>query len=120
MMLADLGASVVKVEPLEGEAFRELPGFYAWNRGKRSIAVNLKSGDGITVVERVQNEQDFAMQTHQNCMAIENLKAAITEVLEDGRDRVIARRADLDNASFQESMRYYDRQLRRFQPRRCE
>ena len=75
---------------------------------------------GITVVERVQNEQDFAMQTHQNCMAIENLKAAITEVLEDGRDRVIARRADLDNASFQESMRYYDRQLRRFQPRRCE
>jgi crotonobetainyl-CoA:carnitine CoA-transferase CaiB-like acyl-CoA transferase len=53
MMLADLGASVVKVEPLEGEAFRELPGFYAWNRGKRSIALNLKSPDGIAVVEKL-------------------------------------------------------------------
>ena len=29
MMLADLGASVVKVESLEGDSFRELPGFSA-------------------------------------------------------------------------------------------
>ena len=42
MMLADLGADVIKVEALEGDSFRELPGFYGWNRGKRSIAVNLK------------------------------------------------------------------------------
>ena len=49
MMLADLGARVIKVEGLEGDSFRELPGFYGWNRGKRSLAVNLKdpadSGD---------------------------------------------------------------------------
>ena len=38
MMLADLGADVVKVESLEGDSFRELPGFFGWNRGKRSIA----------------------------------------------------------------------------------
>jgi len=37
MMLADMGASVVKLEPIEGDSFRELPGFYGWNRGKRSI-----------------------------------------------------------------------------------
>jgi CoA:oxalate CoA-transferase len=36
MMLADLGASVVKVESLQGDSFRELPGFFGWNRGKRS------------------------------------------------------------------------------------
>ena len=42
MMLADLGADVIKVEALEGDSFRELPGFFGWNRGKRSIAVNLK------------------------------------------------------------------------------
>ena len=62
MMLADLGASVVKVEPLEGEAFRELPGFYAWNRGKRSIAVNLKSPEGIAVVERLVRAGDVFLE----------------------------------------------------------
>ena len=36
MMLADLGADVIKVEAIDGDSFRELPGFYGWNRGKRS------------------------------------------------------------------------------------
>ena len=62
MMLADLGASVVKVEPLEGEAFRELPGFYAWNRGKRSIALNLKSPGGIAVVEKLVRDGDVFLE----------------------------------------------------------
>src|SRR3989441_348307 len=39
MQLADMGADVVKVESPEGDAFRELPGFFGWNRGKRSISV---------------------------------------------------------------------------------
>jgi crotonobetainyl-CoA:carnitine CoA-transferase CaiB-like acyl-CoA transferase len=51
MMLADLGASVVKVESLEGDSFRELPGFFGWNRGKRSIALNLKTPEGRQIVE---------------------------------------------------------------------
>jgi crotonobetainyl-CoA:carnitine CoA-transferase CaiB-like acyl-CoA transferase len=62
MMLADLGASVVKVEPLEGEAFRELPGFYAWNRGKRSIALNLKSPDGIAIVHALVKQGDVFLE----------------------------------------------------------
>jgi len=62
MMLADLGASVVKVEPLEGEAFRELPGFYAWNRGKQSMALNLKSPDGIAVVEKLVRAGDVFLE----------------------------------------------------------
>ena len=62
MMLADLGASVVKVESLEGDSFRELPGFYAWNRGKRSIALNLKSPEGVAVVERLAREGDVVME----------------------------------------------------------
>ena len=32
MMLADMGATVIKVEALEGDSFRELPGFFGWNR----------------------------------------------------------------------------------------
>ncbi|MBI4562630.1 MAG: CoA transferase, partial [Candidatus Rokubacteria bacterium] len=39
MMLGDLGAEVIKVEPPEGDPFRELQGFFGWNRGKRSIAL---------------------------------------------------------------------------------
>jgi crotonobetainyl-CoA:carnitine CoA-transferase CaiB-like acyl-CoA transferase len=61
MMLADLGASVVKVEALEGDSFRELPGFYGWNRGKRSIAVDLKQPDGRAIVHRLAREADVAM-----------------------------------------------------------
>ena len=57
-LLADMGANVIKVErPGQGDLFRtmtfnnrwvggsESPNFLAWNRNKRSIAVDLKSPD---------------------------------------------------------------------------
>lgn len=62
MMLADMGARVIKVESLEGDSFRELPGFYGWNRGKRSIAVNLKDGAGQEVLHRLVKTADVLMQ----------------------------------------------------------
>src|SRR5262244_4318220 len=62
MMLADLGARVIKVESLEGDSFRELPGFYGWNRGKRSIAVNLKDPAGQQVLHRLVKSADVLMQ----------------------------------------------------------
>ena len=58
MMLADLGADVVKVEAIEGDSFRELSGFYGWNRGKRSLAVNLKEPDGRAIVHRLAQHAD--------------------------------------------------------------
>lgn len=54
-ILGDHGADVVKVEPLTGDTFRHMfpqssPGmghvFLQFNRNKRSIALDLKSGDG--------------------------------------------------------------------------
>ncbi len=62
MMLADLGAGVIKVESLEGDSFRELPGFFGWNRGKRSIAVNLKEPQGRDVVHRLAGRADVVME----------------------------------------------------------
>lgn len=46
MVLADNGADVVKVEPPGGEAFRSMPAFLQWNRGKRGVALDLTTGDG--------------------------------------------------------------------------
>ena len=62
MMLADLGADVIKVEAIEGDSFRELPGFYGWNRGKRSIAVNVKDPDGRAIVHRLAQHADVVME----------------------------------------------------------
>jgi crotonobetainyl-CoA:carnitine CoA-transferase CaiB-like acyl-CoA transferase len=62
MQLADMGADVVKVESLEGDSFRELPGFFGWNRGKRSIAVNLKTRDGCLIVEKLAARGDVFME----------------------------------------------------------
>jgi len=62
MMLADMGATVMKVEALEGDSFRELPGFFGWNRGKRSIALNLKDPDGRAIVHRLAVGADVVME----------------------------------------------------------
>jgi crotonobetainyl-CoA:carnitine CoA-transferase CaiB-like acyl-CoA transferase len=49
--LSDLGADVIKVEPLEGDQMRPLPDpFEACQRGKRNIAVDLKSAAGRAIV----------------------------------------------------------------------
>ncbi|WP_168787883.1 CaiB/BaiF CoA transferase family protein [Paraburkholderia aromaticivorans] len=56
MLLSALGAEVVKIEPLEGEAFRRGIGnashyFVQYNAGKKSVAVDLKSRDGVNLVK---------------------------------------------------------------------
>ncbi len=55
MLLADLGADVIKVEPLKGDNTRRLLGsgagfFPLYNRNKRSIAVDLKTVEGKEAV----------------------------------------------------------------------
>lgn len=53
MILADLGASVIKVEPPSGDPFRRYggrdlsPQWMACNRGKRSVALDLKTRPGV-------------------------------------------------------------------------
>jgi crotonobetainyl-CoA:carnitine CoA-transferase CaiB-like acyl-CoA transferase len=81
MMLADLGASVIKVEALEGDSFRELPGFYGWNRGKRSIALNLKTPEGREIVERLAREGDVVM---------ENWRPGVADRLGVGHEHLMA------------------------------
>ena len=69
-MLADLGAEVTKVEtPGIGDPFRwsgpapaspnMAPGFMAVNRGKRSIALDLKAADDLAVMKQLLAEADL-------------------------------------------------------------
>ena len=51
LMLADMGAEVIKVEPIGGDKTRKLRGagagyFPMYNRNKKSLAINLKSPEG--------------------------------------------------------------------------
>jgi len=63
LVLADLGAEVIKVEPLEGDNTRRLEaagaGFFPiFNRNKKSLAVDLKSNAGRDVVLRLLERAD--------------------------------------------------------------
>jgi crotonobetainyl-CoA:carnitine CoA-transferase CaiB-like acyl-CoA transferase len=69
--LATYGADVVKLEPLEGDALRgypsTLPGlsryFLGINRGKRSLAVDLKHADGLAVARRLARAADVFVES---------------------------------------------------------
>ncbi len=70
MMLADQGADVIKVEPLHGEQMRYLgppvnevpPTFFSCNRGKQSIALDLKSESGQEVLWQLVEAADVLLQ----------------------------------------------------------
>ena len=65
LMLADMGAEVIKVEPLGGDKTRRLRGagagyFPMYNRNKKSIAINLKSPEGkAAVLELIKSADVF-------------------------------------------------------------
>jgi crotonobetainyl-CoA:carnitine CoA-transferase CaiB-like acyl-CoA transferase len=71
MLLALHGADVIKIEPPEGDwgrALGELKGDHcahsvAFNRGKRSIALDLKSADGLAVVKKIAARADVVMES---------------------------------------------------------
>jgi crotonobetainyl-CoA:carnitine CoA-transferase CaiB-like acyl-CoA transferase len=67
VILADLGADVVKVEPLGGDRTRRLLGsgagyFPMFNRNKRSIAIDLKSEAGVEAAVRLVNCADVVIE----------------------------------------------------------
>jgi crotonobetainyl-CoA:carnitine CoA-transferase CaiB-like acyl-CoA transferase len=73
MMLADLGAGVVKVEPPAGDSSRQMPGavgtdspaFNAVNRGKRGIVLNLKSDEGRGLFATLARSSDIVVENYR-------------------------------------------------------
>ena len=70
LLLGDLGADVIKVEPLEGDGARfwgpflagESRFFQGWNRSKRSIAVDLRSDAGREIVHGLLRGADIVVE----------------------------------------------------------
>ena len=70
MILADLGAEVIKVESLEGDEARgfgpfknEVSGYFQnVNRGKKSIALNLKDPTGREILLKLISEVDILVE----------------------------------------------------------
>ena len=67
MILGDLGADVIKVEPIDGDKTRNLLGsgagfFPMFNRNKKSIAVDMKTPEGIEIVKRLVASADVVSE----------------------------------------------------------
>ncbi|MFC7493592.1 MULTISPECIES: CaiB/BaiF CoA transferase family protein [unclassified Nocardioides] len=76
MRLGDLGADVVKIEPVTGEWQRHASAggavgrevnasFLSLNRNKRSLAVDLKTDEGKALVLRLASEADVVLQNYR-------------------------------------------------------
>ena len=67
LMLADMGADVIKIEPVGGDATRRLLGsgsgyFPMYNRNKKSFCVNLKSEEGKAAVLKLLGDADILIE----------------------------------------------------------
>ena len=73
MLLADLGADVIKIEPPAGDSTRTMPGavgtdspsFNAVNRGKRSVVLNLKTAEGRAALVRLARTADILVENYR-------------------------------------------------------
>jgi crotonobetainyl-CoA:carnitine CoA-transferase CaiB-like acyl-CoA transferase len=66
-ILADLGAEVIRIEPVTGDKTRLLPGsgigfFTSFNRNKRSIALDIKSDQGKDIALKLIQESDVLIE----------------------------------------------------------
>jgi crotonobetainyl-CoA:carnitine CoA-transferase CaiB-like acyl-CoA transferase len=67
MVLADMGAEVIKVEPIDGDRTRRLLGagsgfFPMFNRNKKSIAIDLRNPEGAEVARKLAASADIVAE----------------------------------------------------------
>ncbi len=91
LILGDLGAEVIKVEPVHGDNTRRLSGagsgfFVTFNRNKKSLAVDVKSPQGLDVIHRLLATAD---------VLTENFRPGAMDRLGLGYEDVCALRPDI-------------------------
>lgn len=85
-ILVELGAEVIKVEPIGGDATRQLLGsgagyFAMYNRNKQSVCLNLKDPQGLELAKRLAASAD---------VVVENFRAGTMDKLGLGYDALAA------------------------------
>ena len=63
MVMSDFGAEVIKVEPPGGERFRSSPGSIQWNRGKKSVVLDLKTQEGRDSARELARLADIVVES---------------------------------------------------------
>ena len=97
-LLADLGAEVIKLEPPKGDDYRHIGPFrdgqsalfLLTNRGKKSIAIDLRHAAGRKLAQTIASTCD---------VAVENFRPGVAAQLGLGSEELRARRPDLIYAS---------------------
>ncbi|WP_151445377.1 CaiB/BaiF CoA transferase family protein [Lacisediminimonas profundi] len=94
MLLADMGAEVIKIEPPEGDTLRQWPpisngyseNFASLNRNKKSVVLNLKDSADLEVARRMIADAD---------VVVENNRPGVMDRLGLGADRFAKDRPQL-------------------------
>lgn len=115
MMLADQGAEVIKVEPPDGEVMRQMGRdhcgmtdvFACSNRSKRSLAVDLKSKQGLRVVKELVATADVVVQNFRPGV-IEKLGLAEEAVREIRPDIIFVSMSGVGESGPYSGLRTYD------------
>ncbi len=67
MILADLGAEVIKIEPPGGDKTRNLPGlgigfFRSFNRNKKSVVLDIQTAEGLATAKELIGQCDVLLE----------------------------------------------------------
>ena len=67
MILADLGAEVIKIEPPGGDKTRHLPGlgmgfFRSFNRNKKSVVLDIQTPEGLATAQALIGQSDVLLE----------------------------------------------------------
>jgi len=89
LILADLGADVIKIEPIKGDNTRRLNGsgagyFSMYNRNKKSLCLDIKSESGLKIAMELIAETDVLLENFRPG-AMEKLGLGFTELHQHNR-----------------------------------
>jgi crotonobetainyl-CoA:carnitine CoA-transferase CaiB-like acyl-CoA transferase len=66
-LLANLGADVIKIEPMDGDPFRsDAGGFLAYNRGKRGLGIDLKQPAAVALFHDMVRQADVVLDNYRH------------------------------------------------------